>query len=99
MQKAADFTLLNGVQNEIPDAALGTGGGGSVAIDPKDPKGTKPLIPQFEARVYLANADSHILPGQRATVRFQLTKKYPLIAQWSIRFWQLIQTKSATNQM
>ncbi len=89
---------LIGARNELESAALGTGSGGEVAIDPRDPKGTRPLVPQFEVRVRLVNPDSRYLPGQRATVRFQLEKKMPLIAQWSIRFWQLIQTKSAASQ-
>jgi len=95
---ATDFTMLDAAQPELVSAVVGTGGGGEIAIDPKDPKGTKAAVPQFEVRVQLQNPDTRYLPGQRATVRFQLKKKYPLIAQWSIRFWQLIQTKSAASQ-
>ncbi len=95
---ATDFTMLDAAQPELVSAAVGTGAGGDIAIDPKDPKGTRAAVPQFEVRVTLANPDAHYLPGQRATVRFQLKEKYPLIAQWSIRFWQLIQTKSAESQ-
>jgi putative peptide zinc metalloprotease protein len=94
----SDFTVLDGVQDNLSSAALGTAAGGEVAIDPTDPPGTNPLVPQFEVRVRLDNPDARFLPGQRATVRFQLKEKYPLIAQWSIRFWQLIQTKSAASQ-
>ena len=93
-----DIKLLGSAQDKLVSAAVGSGANGDIAIDPRDPKGLKPMIPQFEIRVRLSNPGNRFLPGQRATVRFQLEKKYPLIAQWSIRFWQLIQTKSAASQ-
>jgi putative peptide zinc metalloprotease protein len=89
--KGVALTMFNSVQPEIPHASLGQAGGNTVAIDPSDRSGKRPMIQQFEARVKLNASDSDYLPGQTATVRFKLEKR-PLISQWSRRFWQLIKT-------
>jgi putative peptide zinc metalloprotease protein len=90
--------LIGSAQDDLVSAVLGTSAGGTIAVDPRDPKGTKAVVPQFEVRIRLNNPSSRYYPGQGATVRFTLAEKYPLIAQWSLEFWQLIQTKSATSQ-
>jgi putative peptide zinc metalloprotease protein len=91
--------VLGAAQPELVSQALGSAGGGEVAIDPSDRKGTKPMQDQFEVRTRLANPDSRYVPGQRAIVRLTLKNKAPLVAQWSIRFWQLIQTRSQQAKM
>jgi hypothetical protein len=83
--------LINSAQPEVPHAALTFTGGAEIATDPQDQNGTRPVVPQFEARVLLDNAGQQYLPGQRATVRFRIDKK-PLIWNWARRFWQLVQT-------
>jgi putative peptide zinc metalloprotease protein len=91
--------VLGAAQPELVSQALGSAGGGEVAIDPSDRKGTKPMQDQFEVRTRLTNPDSRYVPGQRAIVRLTLKNKAPLVAQWSIRFWQLIQTRSQQAKM
>ncbi|MCC6239223.1 MAG: PqqD family peptide modification chaperone [Phycisphaerales bacterium] len=84
-----DPLVLNASQYEVPVALRGAGG---IPTDPKEP--SRSLIPLQEVRVHLKNqADDHSIGyriGQRAHVRFELNEKKPLIWQWSIRFWQLI---------
>jgi putative peptide zinc metalloprotease protein len=85
--------LIDGAQKELPHASLGNGGGGTIATDPHDPKGTKPAMDQFEIQVTLDNPDQLLVPGQRAYLRFTLDKR-PLVWQWTRRIYQLIQTEN-----
>ncbi len=80
-------------QDELPSAAIGSVGGGEVPVDPRDAKGIRPLVEQFEVWVQLPNTPGEYLPGQRAYVRFTLDKK-PLFWQWSRWLWQLVQDRS-----
>lgn len=89
--KGVALTLLNSVQPELPHASLGQAGGNTIAVDPSDRSGVRPMVQQFEARVKLAVDDTQYLAGQTATVRFKL-KKRPLIWNWTRRFWQLVKT-------
>ena len=74
---------------------LGFAGGGEAATDPSDPEGRKLARPLFAVWVDLPNNEEQsYLPGQRAYIRFTMTKKEPLIQQWGRRFWQLIQANS-----
>ena len=70
----------------------------SVAVDPSDPQGKRAMIPQFEIRTRLVNPDSRYVPGQRAVVRLTLKEKAPWLAQWSVRFWQMIQQRAAESK-
>jgi putative peptide zinc metalloprotease protein len=67
-------------------------GGGTVAVDPRDPRGTTPQTPQFELRCTLANPESLYQSGQRAFLRIRIDEK-PLAWQWTRKFMQLIQTR------
>jgi putative peptide zinc metalloprotease protein len=89
-------TVLKGAQSQLPSPVLTHAGGGEIAADPKDQNGTKPLTPQFELRVKLANPDGTFYPGQRAYVRMTVGTK-PLLYQWTRRFLQLIDS-SNTNE-
>ncbi len=90
---SSDVRVIDAAQKELPHAAVGQGGGGEVAIDPHDAKGTKPLVQQFELQAMLANPDGIYCPGQGASVRLKLSSR-PLLWQWGRRFLQLIQSHS-----
>jgi putative peptide zinc metalloprotease protein len=91
-----DPMVVPGAQAQLPSAVLTHAGGGEIAADPKDQQGTKPVTPQFELRVKLANPDGTFYPGQRAYVRMTVGTK-PLLYQWTRRFLQLIDS-SNTNE-
>jgi len=95
---AMSMVVIDASQKELPNAAIGTGGGGEVAIDPKDPSGKKPLVEQFELRATLSNPGGIYCPGQQASVRVKLAKR-PLAWQWARRLWQLVQSRSNTKWM
>jgi putative peptide zinc metalloprotease protein len=54
----------------LPTPALGTLGGGSIAIDPRDNKGVTALDRYFEYEVALPSEDVRPFIGQRVRVRF-----------------------------
>jgi putative peptide zinc metalloprotease protein len=54
----------------LPTPALGTMGGGSIPIDPRDSKGVTALDRYFEYEVALSAADDRPFIGQRVQVRF-----------------------------
>jgi putative peptide zinc metalloprotease protein len=90
---SSNVIVFNGAQRELPAANIGTAGGGEVAVDPRDQKGVKPTVEQFELHAILSNPESKYFPGQGAHVRVKLEKR-PLIWQWGRRFLQLIQSQS-----
>ena len=59
-------------RDEVPSQALTPGGGGHIAVDPRDPKGLRTLERVFELDVELLNPPAHALPfGQRVHLRFE----------------------------
>lgn len=67
--------------DRLPSAALGTAGGGSIPVDPSDPKGLKALQPVFEFELALT-ADVRVPhKGARAFVRFDHGAE-PLFKRW-----------------
>jgi putative peptide zinc metalloprotease protein len=88
---AVTLTIYDSVQPELPHAALGQAGGNSIAIDPSDQTGRRPMSMQFEAKMTLDATDAEYLPGQTATVRFKVRYE-PLAWNWTRRFWQLVKT-------
>ncbi|MCC7204371.1 MAG: PqqD family peptide modification chaperone [Phycisphaeraceae bacterium] len=86
--------ILPAGQQQLPSASLGYQAGGPVAVDPKDPKGTKALEPYFEV-VVKPLPDSTSLPlfsGQRVVLRFETAPK-PLAQQWWRVLRQLFQKR------
>lgn len=67
--------------NELPSAALGTQGGGSVAVDPSDAQGRKSVQKYFQVDVELAGEKRPVNIGGRAYVRFDHGWE-PLAFQW-----------------
>jgi putative peptide zinc metalloprotease protein len=91
---AESVQLIQIGRREVPSRAMTQAGGGSAQVDPTDREQKETLVPEFQARVIVGDADSYIT-GQRAYVRFRLDSK-PLIWQWGRRFWQLIEAKGAS---
>lgn len=94
--RGQDMTVVPGAQAQVPSPVLTHAGGGDIAADPRDEQGTRPVTPQFELRVRLANPDGEFYPGQRAYLRMTVGTK-PLLYQWTRRFLQLIES-SNTNE-
>jgi putative peptide zinc metalloprotease protein len=56
--------------DRLPDRALGSAGGGSFSVDPRDPEGLKTMEKVFQLDIELPpQRDAHLL-GRRADVRF-----------------------------
>jgi putative peptide zinc metalloprotease protein len=64
---------------QLPSAALGYAAGGRLAIDPRDPKGTRTTEP-FRTILLAPETARRLRPGQRVVARFALPPK-PLAAQ------------------
>ncbi|MCC6579219.1 MAG: PqqD family peptide modification chaperone [Phycisphaeraceae bacterium] len=83
-------------RTELPHPALGTSGGGTIAMDPSDPKGHRVLRPQFELWLHwpdtAADKDIPALLGQRVYVRFTLPPR-PLLDQWLRRIRMVIRDR------
>ena len=75
-----DFTLVS--------AALGTQGGGDIAVDPAKQGGTQSLKRVFDLEVELERTGQGSVFGDRAYVRFDLGMT-PLGWQWFLRLRQL----------
>jgi len=69
-----------GATNRLPSAALGTHGGGRLAVDPADPEGLQTLEPVFQLDLSLLQSRSIREIGGRAHVRFDHGSE-PLAAQ------------------
>ncbi|MBN8936886.1 MAG: peptidase M50, partial [Rhizobiales bacterium] len=54
----------------LPTPALGTMGGGSISIDPRDSRGVTALDRYFEYEIALPAVDDRAFIGQRVKVRF-----------------------------
>lgn len=65
--------------DQLPSRALGAGGGGAVAVDPRDAQGTRTLQRSFQLDIALP-ADEVWLYGARVHVRFEHTPE-PLARQ------------------
>ena len=56
---------------ELPSPALGTSGGGGIALDPRDPKGLQALESLFEHELQLPAGLPYRQIGTRVQVRFE----------------------------
>ena len=68
-------------KDELPSSALSTAGGGTLAADPRDPKGGKALMSTFQFDLELPREAGEAAYGGRAYVRFVLQPE-PLGRQW-----------------
>lgn len=78
--KAKVIRQVPGGNEELPSKALSTEGGGTVPIDPRDPKGTKTMQRVFQLELEL-DAPAAALYGGRVHVRFDHVPE-PLAQQW-----------------
>jgi putative peptide zinc metalloprotease protein len=81
--------VVPGGEQTLVSAALGTQGGGEIAVDPAKPDGTHPLQRVFDLELGLqATPDGGAAFGQRVHVRFDLGLA-PLAWQWALRLRQV----------
>jgi putative peptide zinc metalloprotease protein len=76
-----------GASDRLPAIALGTEGGGRVAVDPRDPRGVTALSRVFELDLELPAPHGLVNVGGRVHVRFEHGDE-PLARQW---YWHLRQ--------
>jgi putative peptide zinc metalloprotease protein len=77
-----------GAEFNLVSAALGTSGGGEIAVDPAQQQGTRSLKRVFDVEIELDNASQSAVFGDRAYVRFDLGAA-PLGWQWFLRLRQV----------
>lgn len=93
---ALETRVIPAGQNELPHQRLTQHGGGEIPVDPRDPKGTKPLVEQFELRAVVKNVEGRYQPGQGAWVKVSVSDE-PLFNRWRDRFLQLINNSSSRS--
>jgi putative peptide zinc metalloprotease protein len=77
----AIWRAVPGGSERLPAPALGTEGGGQVAIDPRDRQGLTAMTRHFQVDIELPTASRRLNVGGRAYVRFDHGRE-PLAAQW-----------------
>lgn len=76
----------------LPSAALGTGGGGNIPVDPTDPEMLRALTAVFQVDIILPEAVENAHVGGRVHVRFE-HGTMPLALQWYRSLSQLFLRK------
>ena len=85
----AEFSRqVPGGDYELVSSALGTSGGGDVAVDPARTSGSHTLKRVFDVEIHLSRSSPTAVFGDRAHVRFDLGSA-PLGWQWFLRLRQL----------
>ena len=90
-ERAIDAELSRRVPGgdfELVSPALGTSGGGEIAVDPSKPGATHTLKRAFDLELTLSQPAAQALFGDRAYVRFDLGDA-PLGWQWFLRLRQI----------
>ena len=86
-----DLDAIPAGQDDLPSAALGVAGGGSMGIKSDDQAGSQATEPYFQVRGRIQNSKGATLQhGQRGIARFPLPK-IPLMSQWSHAVRQFFQ--------
>jgi putative peptide zinc metalloprotease protein len=86
-----DLDAIPAGQDDLPSAALGVAGGGSMGVATDDQTGNRATAPYFQVRGKIEAAEGMILQhGQRGVARFPLPKT-PLMSQWSHAVRQFFQ--------
>ena len=80
--------FVPGASTELPSTALGSEGGGRVAVDPRDVRGVLAIEPVFQVELELPASSQVVYVGGRVYVRFDLGNE-PLIVQWYRRVRQV----------
>ncbi|MCC6677130.1 MAG: PqqD family peptide modification chaperone [Phycisphaerales bacterium] len=85
--------VIDAGQKDLPHAALGFAGGGTIETDPQDKSGRHSKRHQFKVYIEPAEGEARAwpgAPGERVTLRFHLPRR-PLMEQWVDRLQKLIQ--------
>lgn len=80
---------------DLPSAALGFRGGGTIETEGKDESGRVAKRPQFNVRIHASVPEQLVAscsPGERVLVRFKLPPR-PLLSQWLDRLEKEIQAR------
>jgi putative peptide zinc metalloprotease protein len=80
--------LVPAASDRLPSIALGASGGGEVAIDPRDPEGSRSVESMFEVELEVAADTPVVNPGGRVYIRFDLGNE-ALVSQWYRRLRQI----------
>jgi putative peptide zinc metalloprotease protein len=80
--------IVPGASEKLPTRALGSGGGGDLAVDPRDPQGLTAAQKFFQIDLQLASQSKLINLGGRGYVRFDHGWA-PLAVQWYRKLRQL----------
>jgi putative peptide zinc metalloprotease protein len=80
--------VVPAASESLPAVALGTAGGGALAIDLRDDRGVKALEHVFQVDVELQQPAHHVNVGGRAFLRFD-HGRVPLAQQWYRRLRQV----------
>jgi len=80
--------VVPGASERLPSVALGSGGGGEVAVDPSDSQGDRAVQSMFEVELELPAELPVVTAGGRVFVRFDHGLE-PLATQWYRRVRQL----------
>jgi putative peptide zinc metalloprotease protein len=87
--------VLEAARRELPSAALGYVGGGSIAVDTEDQEGRRAAEPFFEVQIDPVISGETPIPlhaGQRVVARFDLPNT-PYLTQWWLAIRQVIQQR------
>jgi putative peptide zinc metalloprotease protein len=80
--------IVPAATEQLPTTALGTAGGGKVAIDPRDTGGVTAMARLFQIEIELPTASGLLNVGGRAYVRFDHSRR-PLAQRWYREIRQL----------
>ena len=92
MYRASMVRLVPAAIQNLPHAALGTEGGGAVAVDPTDSQGLKTVQRLFHVDLQVPNESELVHAGERVYVRFSHGWT-PLSTQWYRQVRQLFLTR------
>src|SRR4051812_22578785 len=88
IDRAKVTRIVPAASDQLPSAALGSQGGGQLALDPSDKEGRKVVQRFFQVDVELPAEQHRVHVGGRAYIRFDLGWE-PLGFQWYRNAWQL----------
>jgi putative peptide zinc metalloprotease protein len=91
VSEVRDARLLRVVpaaSEQLPSSVLGSGGGGEVPVDPRDPQGERAVQKMFEVELEIPASGAVVHAGGRVHVRFDLGSE-PLGVQWARRLRQI----------
>jgi len=73
--------IVPAASDQLPSRALGSEGGGSIAVDPRDANGARAVLSVFQIELELPSFTGRVNAGGRAYVRFDHGRA-PLASQW-----------------